>query len=232
MSDKIDALGRNIRESRKILGLTTRELAEKVGVERTSVTKYENGKHLPDLRVLVRLSEALGVSVTKLLGLGEPFPKMPSELRLVVGKKAVPAFEAAENYVPVPLLRDAVAGGSPREINEEDIEGFAVIYSAWCRHPEDTTVVRVAGDSMRPILEPGSLVAVNHRVRNPKLLDGKIAAFRQGGGATVKICHFVSPGLVIAAPANPESRDFFIFKGEEADTCVIGKVEWWWGRQE
>jgi len=228
------AFGQRLRRARKAKGLTLQQLGRAAGLSRQRLSKYEKGEHLPDLEVLVRIAGVLGESVSRLLDTGGIAGRMPAELTLAAGGGRAEQFEAVErveNYVPVPLLRDEVAGGAPREVNEDDVEGFAIIYQAWCSRPQDYTVVRVAGDSMHPVLEDGSLVAINHRQRNPRLLDGKIVAFRKNGGATVKVCHFVQPDLVIGKPANPDSREFVIFRGEEVNDCVIGKVEWWWGRQ-
>ena len=55
-------------ELRKGLGLTQEDLADRVGVSRQSVSKWETGESLPDMAKLVQLADALGVSTDALCG--------------------------------------------------------------------------------------------------------------------------------------------------------------------
>lgn len=67
--DQIDKekTGRFIAERRKELGLTQKELAEKLFLSDKAVSKWERGLSLPDVGVLQTLSEVLGVTLTELL---------------------------------------------------------------------------------------------------------------------------------------------------------------------
>lgn len=47
-------------------GLSQRELAERLFVTRTSVNRWENGTRLPDVEMILKLSETLGVDVNTL----------------------------------------------------------------------------------------------------------------------------------------------------------------------
>lgn|GEM_PF-484536 len=55
-------------ELRKGLGLTQEDLADRVGVSRQSVSKWETGESLPDMVKLVQLADVLGVSTDALSG--------------------------------------------------------------------------------------------------------------------------------------------------------------------
>lgn len=59
--------GAFVAQLRKEKGLTQKELAEKVYVSDKAVSKWETGVSIPDVTVLIPLSEAFGVSVTELL---------------------------------------------------------------------------------------------------------------------------------------------------------------------
>lgn len=50
--------------------LTQEELAEKLGVSRQAVTKWESGASVPDLSKLLLMAELFGVSMDKLCGRG------------------------------------------------------------------------------------------------------------------------------------------------------------------
>ena len=57
----------NLKKLRREKGLTQRELAERLFVNRTSVNRWESGSRLPDFETIFRLSEVLDVDVNILL---------------------------------------------------------------------------------------------------------------------------------------------------------------------
>ena len=59
--------GAMIKQLREKKGLTQEQLAEKVFVSSKAVSKWETGRGFPDISLLERLSEALGISVIELL---------------------------------------------------------------------------------------------------------------------------------------------------------------------
>ena len=59
--------GATIRALRESKGLTQAQLAERLFVSDKTVSKWENGKGYPDISLLERIAEALGVSVAELL---------------------------------------------------------------------------------------------------------------------------------------------------------------------
>ena len=59
--------GKFIRNTRKEIGLTQRELAEKLGVSDKTISKWETGNGLPDADNMLPLCAALGISVNELL---------------------------------------------------------------------------------------------------------------------------------------------------------------------
>ena len=60
-------LARNIAQRRKGLGLTQAQLAEGLGVDTETLSRFERGKHLPSLRTLERLAELLNTPIGALL---------------------------------------------------------------------------------------------------------------------------------------------------------------------
>lgn len=60
-------VGRNIKERRSALGLTQAQLAERLGVDTETLSRFERGKHSPTLKNLVRLAGLLQTTVADLL---------------------------------------------------------------------------------------------------------------------------------------------------------------------
>lgn len=71
-------MGPFIRQLRKERGMTQRELAAALGVTDKAVSKWELGTSLPDVALLLPLSERLGVSATELLA-GVRAPEAPPQ---------------------------------------------------------------------------------------------------------------------------------------------------------
>ena len=64
-------IGQNIQAFRKQMGMTQEALAEKVGVARQTVVKWESGESTPDLEAAGRLADALSVSLDNLINAAE-----------------------------------------------------------------------------------------------------------------------------------------------------------------
>lgn len=57
-------LGEKIKKFRKQKGYTQKQLAEKAGISRNSLIKYENGDMSPSIQILQQIAAALDVSVS------------------------------------------------------------------------------------------------------------------------------------------------------------------------
>ncbi len=60
-------IGKFIAERRKEKGLTQMQLAQELGITDRAVSKWENGRALPDASLMLQLCRILGISVTELL---------------------------------------------------------------------------------------------------------------------------------------------------------------------
>ena len=60
-------IGQYIAGKRKALGLTQKQLAEKLGVSDKSVSKWERGVCLPDVSLYTELCAALGIGINEFL---------------------------------------------------------------------------------------------------------------------------------------------------------------------
>lgn len=59
----------SIYQKRVAAGITQEELATKLGVDRSTVTKWETGQSLPRTHLLPKLAELFGCTVDELLGI-------------------------------------------------------------------------------------------------------------------------------------------------------------------
>ena len=64
-------VGKNIAKLRKEKKLTQEELAKKINVSPKTISSYENNHNLPNIEILISLSQELGVSINEILGVNE-----------------------------------------------------------------------------------------------------------------------------------------------------------------
>ena len=60
-------LGKNLRETRKQLGLTQEEVSQRSGVQAGEISRIESGKRDPQVSTVERLAKALDVPPGQLL---------------------------------------------------------------------------------------------------------------------------------------------------------------------
>ena len=59
---------KKVRRLRKANGLTQKELAEKLYVTPSTISKWENGAAMPDVYAVTDMADIFGVEVAELLG--------------------------------------------------------------------------------------------------------------------------------------------------------------------
>ena len=92
-------IGKYIAEKRKALGLTQKQLAEKLNMSDKSVSKWERGICLPDVSIYMELCSILRISINEFLagediGAEHPGCEGPGRVHQKVRPgKVCPAFE-------------------------------------------------------------------------------------------------------------------------------------------
>ena len=62
-----EKIGKFIKQIREEHNLTQKELADKLGVTFQAVSKWENGKNVPDIGILKQISEEFHINVDDIL---------------------------------------------------------------------------------------------------------------------------------------------------------------------
>ena len=161
-----------IRENRLALGLTMKEVADKVGVSEATISRWESGE-IANMRrgAIFALSRALNISPNKIMGWDEPTPheKLPS---------------STYRYVP-----DAVAAGSLTTI--EGLTDLPLVTVPDCmlgRYARNKNIILmpVSGESMNNIIRNGAIIAVLTKIELPQISNGDIVVVSNSGDYTVK----------------------------------------------
>ena len=81
-------IGKNLQELRKQKGMTQEQLAEHFNVARRTVSRWETGSNMPDLDILIEMSDFYDVDLRELLNGERTEEKMEKELNETVLKVA------------------------------------------------------------------------------------------------------------------------------------------------
>lgn len=178
-----------IAAARNAKGWSQKDLAKKIGTTQQQIARYESGTNDVKSSVLLKLSAALGVTVSYLLALDDD----PSFVSVV-----------SSDTVPVPVL-GRIAAGTPREAFSQSDDYHDTQRGLVASHPNAFWLV-VAGNSMNRLFPEGALVLVDPDV---EVRSGDVGAiFVNGDDATIKRIFFEN-GTVRLHPESwdPEYRD-------------------------
>lgn len=78
-----DRIGKIIKENRIKNKLTQAELADKLGITYQAVSKWENGKNIPDIAILTEISKLFNLDINELLG-SESIKKKSNKKLLII----------------------------------------------------------------------------------------------------------------------------------------------------
>ena len=77
-------IGKFLQELRKEKGLTQEQLAELMGVARRTVSRWETGSNMPDMDILIDLSDLYSVDLREILSGERKSEQMNKELKETV----------------------------------------------------------------------------------------------------------------------------------------------------
>ena len=97
----MESFGTQLSNVRRAKGLTQEQLAERLAVSRTNISRWESGRLMPDLDTIKRLSQILEFNFFTVEGLSGGAPeaslaKKPPKKRLQVKTKKHPKRKNAE----------------------------------------------------------------------------------------------------------------------------------------
>jgi UDP-N-acetylglucosamine 1-carboxyvinyltransferase len=119
IDERLIEIGRNLQSVRKRRGLTQKELGEKIGLTREAVASYEAGRVNLMITTLLDITEALRVTVNKILGLEPHTPEITISRRWA---KRMDIIESLPESVKKHILRtldDAIKANTSLSIFED-----------------------------------------------------------------------------------------------------------------
>jgi SOS-response transcriptional repressor LexA len=222
-----------IKALRKKLGFTQADLAAELGVSGMAVSRWERGVQEPPAQYYISMGNMVGSPECwifwRFAGLrredvqrvaGEPPPRA----------EEIPTHPAQET-VSIPVLKIAASDGSgpapagPMSLSDADIEFHIGVPRWWCTETCQVIGIRVVGRSMSPLIDNGSVVAVDSTEQTKsKLSDRIVIATRDEQQFKIAWLR-ESRGEYFLAPENREFPPFPI--SGDSRWRIIGRVLWW-----
>lgn len=205
---------KNIVKLRKAIGLSQYDVAEKLGLNQSSVAMWETGRNIPSGKNLIRLAELLNVTVEQLTGVDAAL----INFNLPPGARR-PDVQAT---VYRPLLGRVHAG----DATEPDIldEHIPLAEEIANRHP-NAYFLQVEGNCMNKVYQEGDYILIDPDVE-PK--NGSIAVVSiEGSDYVMRRLLTTGKTLILSPDSYDESYEDLIFT--QADDKVVqfcGTVVW------
>ena len=210
------------------------QLAEAVGVERATVSRYMSGQVAPQWDVLEKISDTLNTPLDYLLLGREDGGEAPPALTVAFAsnldpqRDKLPVFRA-EDYIAVPLVSGFVAAGAPRW-SEGEIVDWVTIHKSQINRRKNLVAFRVdkgGGRSMIPTIRPGDIVAIDRDVRQETPNHLNVYLIRLDDGFSLKRLEVVENRILIRSDNAEEYRPEII-NPRLVDFAIIGRVVWLW----
>jgi SOS-response transcriptional repressor LexA len=234
---------------RQRLQMSQAELGRRLECSAMTVSRWERGLLAPSADCYIQLGNLAGKSECWFfweragLQLPEILRALPAKLRPKLPVSTLPALEGAHagsgqasrasrrgGLVAIPLL-NVVAGspGSPgdKKLNLDHCPATRMMGAPaeWCPNPSYTSLVRVKGDSMQPMMHDGDILAVDSSQADREHLDGKvvIVSNEEKGLCVSRLRRYQT--VDVLEPENRDYRATVLTKNE--GWRIVGRVLWW-----
>lgn len=232
------------------LKLTQAGLAERLGVSPATVSRWIQGRIEPTAQTYIALGNLArppdGVYFWERAGmdpsglpvstLGRTASSLRVNLRdfqLIASAKTSQRLASTGSAVAIPLLNitawgDRVAPPQNVSLSQAEVENILVAPLDWCPHPENMIAMHLAGDSMDPVIPPGSILFVDSAVTDRDRLHQKIAVVthRDLGFKVARFQRLQGTDLMVSANRRVLPLDV----SNASKWKIFGEVLWWIAR--
>lgn len=222
-------IGERIKQQRKNLKLTQKQVADELEITPGAVTQWETGMTEP--KNLYKLSQVLKCSQEWLLTGKEKALTQQSNSGITQFDCWEPGDKLKDDEVEIPFFSEVeLAAGSGtyavREIPGKKLR-FTKATLRKCGVSHASAVcVHVSGNSMEPVLPDGAVVGIDTSETSVK--DGKMYVLDHGGLLRIKVVYRIpGGGLKLHSFNHSEYRDEVYSDVKVQNIRIIGRVFWY-----
>lgn len=174
----------NLKYLREKRGLSQNKLAEKIGVNQTTIARWEDDNRIPTIDNAVDVASALNVPLTALIG---------KDLRFDNGE----IIDVNSDIVKIPVY-GTIKAGTPIE-SQTDIIDYVDIPRSWTKGGKEFYALKVSGDSMFPKYQDEDIV-IFEKNDDATMYNGKdCAVMINGTESTFKKVLINDQGIILQA---------------------------------
>ena len=174
----------NLKYLREKKGLSQNKLAEKIGVNQTTIARWEDDNRIPTIDNAVDVASALNVPLTDLIG---------KDLRFDNAE----VIDVNSDIIKIPVY-GTIKAGIPIE-SQTDIIDYVDIPRSWTKGGKEFYGLKVSGDSMFPKYQDEDIV-IFEKTNDTTLYNGKdCAVMINGTESTFKKVLINDQGIVLQA---------------------------------
>lgn len=233
----METLGIRLKQLRKNLKLTQQQLADKVGVSKTSIIYWEKDENVPKHESLMALSNALETTPDWLLS-GKSEVSLPSKDEVYISPIRFNPSDENKNTVRIPVHKDVKASCGDGVANFlEDITDYLDIDPQILKllgikaNPKNLRVIYSAEYSMWPTVSPDSPLFVDiSPIDTDAMISGDVYVFLHNSLLRMKRV-FISYGderTVRLQSDNPDKKkypDEVITREQLNELHFVGRLE-------
>ena len=187
--------------------LTQTELAERMGVNKNTISQYKTGTRTPPMDTLEELTEALGISLPEFFACKD---------------------ESKPEVVFVEKVKAKPRAGTGGLETDDSHDGYYSFHASFIARKGGTAnsmkIFEVAGDSMSPTLDDGDMIMVN--TNEVDVRTGRVYLLRIGEELMVKRLETRPGGTLIIRSDNKEYEDIPVSMAETQDVSIFGRMVW------
>jgi len=234
----------------KDLKLTQAGLAERLGVSPATVSRWIQGRIEPTAQTYVALGnlarppdgvyfweragmDPSGLPVTSVGRTASSLRVNLRDFQLIASGKTSQRLAGAGSAVAIPLLNVTAWGDriAPRQnvsLSQAEVENILVAPLEWCPHPEQMIAMHLSGDSMDPVIPPGSIIFVDTAVNDRDRLHQKLVVVmhRDQGFKVARFQRLPGTDLMVS----PNRRYLPLDVSNASKWKIFGEVLWWVAR--
>src|SRR5579862_492284 len=240
----------SVSDLRQRLNLTQTIFGQQLHSSAMGVSRWERGVQEPPSHSYIELGNLAGAPLCwyfwgraglRAEDLTRVIPKLGNRIsqRPAIDFQIVHAGSAGKklstpHLVALPVLKVAVAshggrgGDSSTLLQDAPVETMIAAPNDWCPNPASTFCLRVTGDSMRPLINDGYILAVDSsQTRSSELIDKVVIAWNKDMGLMVsRLQHYDHTEIL-----QPENNEYeSIVLNSKNKWKIMAKVLWWIGK--
>ena len=201
-------LNNNIKHLRNINNISQQALADKIGVDRSTISRIENGEIETTVDNAIKLADTLNVPLGDLVS---------KDLRFDNAE----VVDIKSDTVLIPVLGTIKAGIAIEA--QEDILEYVDIPRNWLKGGKTFYGLKISGDSMFPKYVENEIVIFEQISDYSIANDKDCAVMVNGFDATFKTIHINESGITLI-PFNPNNTDKYLptfYSNEQIESLPV-----------